>query len=105
MPGGSSDGDESNSGTSLEPSFCTQFAATGNRNYFGMNLTDMARAATSSSESAALAYHVSPEIPPIQRAVLHRFRDMPRLDALAPREVGDRARHLEDAVVRAGGQG
>src|SRR5438552_2841177 len=36
----------------------------------------------------------------IERAVLHRFRDMAGADAFACLEIGDGARHLEDAIVR-----
>src|SRR5215212_11110477 len=40
----------------------------------------------------------------VQRPVLHRLRDVRRLDPIARREVRDGAGHLEDAVVGAGGE-
>jgi len=41
---------------------------------------------------AAQNYRVAPssKIRPIRRPVLHRLRNMPRLDALAPRQIRDR---------------
>src|SRR5882724_7154832 len=45
-----------------------------------------------------------PKVRSVQRPVLHRLGHMRRLDGLAARQVGDRARDFEDAVVSAGGE-
>jgi hypothetical protein len=55
-------------------------------------------------ESTPLPTLPSPEIPPIQRPVLHRFCDVSCLQLFAAREISDGARDLENPVVGSGGE-
>lgn len=52
-------------------------------------------------ESSGAALNTLLEIGTIERPVLHTFRDMRGVDLLDAGQIGDRARHFQDAVVRA----
>ncbi len=41
------------------------------------------------------------EIRPIERAIMHGFRDMAAVDARRPRQIGDRPRDFQHAIVSA----
>ena len=41
------------------------------------------------------------EIRLVQRAIVHSLRDMAAVDALLPRQIGDRSRDFQDAIVSA----